>query len=77
MLKVLHILFAIIGLVIAAYSLIYQNFEFQNYLIFFLALTMVIMGLKEFKEERKIAGWTYMGVFLFMLFLSVQGFLLG
>ncbi|MCC5890419.1 MAG: YczI family protein [Alkalibacterium sp.] len=77
LLKVLHNIFSIIVLVIAAYSLIYQNFEFQHYMMFFLALTMLIMGLKEFKEERKLAGWTYIGVFIFVLLVSIQGFLLG
>ncbi|TVP89759.1 MAG: DUF3953 domain-containing protein [Alkalibacterium sp.] len=77
MLKVLHIIFSIFVLAIAAYSLIYQNFEFQNYMIVFLALMMLIVGLKEFKEERKLAGWTYIGVFIFVLLVSIQGFLLG
>lgn len=77
LLKVLHMIFSIFVLVIAAYSLIYQNFAFQNYMIFFLALTMLIAGLEEFKKNRKLAGWTHIGVFIFGLLASVQGFLLG
>ncbi|GAB2324035.1 hypothetical protein IRB23M11_16570 [Alkalibacterium sp. m-11] len=77
MLKFLHMIFSIFVLVIAAYSLIYQNFAFQNYMIFFLALTMLIAGLKEFKEERKLAGWTYIGIFIYGLLVSVQGYLLS
>ncbi|WP_423188350.1 DUF3953 domain-containing protein [Alkalibacterium sp. f15] len=74
MLKVLHIIFSIIVLFLAGFSLIFQNFEGLHFIMFFLALTMLIMGLKEFKENRKIAGWTYVVIFLF---LSIQGFLIN
>ncbi|OJF94653.1 hypothetical protein AX762_01955 [Alkalibacterium sp. 20] len=77
MLKVLHVIFSIIVLFLAAFSLIFQNFEFLHFMTFFLALTMLIMGLKEFKENRKIAGWTYVVIFLFGSFVSIQGGLLN
>ena len=46
-------------------------------MIFFLGLTMLVMGLQEFKKERKEYGWLLVVVFLFSLFVSIQGFLLS
>jgi len=41
-----------------------------------LGLMMLVMGLEEFQKERKTYGWLLVVVFLFSLFVSVQGFLL-
>ena len=46
-------------------------------MMFFLGLTMLVMGLQEFKKERKAYGWLLVVVFLFSLFVSIQGFLLS
>ncbi|WP_285292006.1 YczI family protein [Bacillus sp. ISL-18] len=45
-------------------------------MIFLLGLTMLIFGLEEFRKERKMYGWLMVVVFLFSLFVSIQGFLL-
>lgn len=77
LLKILHFVFSVIAISLAAYGLITKNFEFQHYMIFFLGLMMLIMGLQEFKKERKAYGWLFIIVFLFSLFVSIQGFLLS
>ena len=46
-------------------------------MIFFLGLTMLVMGLEEFQNERKVMGWFLIGAFLFLLYVSIEGFLLG
>lgn len=77
LLKILHFVFSVIAISLAAYGLITKNFEFQHYMIFFLGLMMLVMGLQEFKKERKAYGWLFIIVFLFSLFVSIQGFLLS
>ncbi|WP_335512725.1 YczI family protein [Neobacillus drentensis] len=46
-------------------------------MIFLLGLTMLIMGLEEFRKERKMYGWLMVVVFLFSLFVAIQGFILN
>lgn len=45
-------------------------------MIFFMGLAMLMWGLHEFQQNRKVYGWMFIGVFLFSLFVSIQGFLL-
>ncbi|WP_255250341.1 DUF3953 domain-containing protein [Lysinibacillus fusiformis] len=40
-------------------------------MILFLGVLLLILGLKEFQKERKINGWLYIGVFLFLVFVSI------
>ncbi|WP_257535775.1 hypothetical protein [Mesobacillus foraminis] len=35
------------------------------------------MGSEEFQRGKKANGWLFVGVFLFSLFVSIQGFLLS
>lgn len=63
-------------IIIAAYGLITKNFEYQSLMILLLGLMMLVMGVEEFQKERKTNGWLLVVVFLFSLFVSVQGFLL-
>ncbi|WP_188540792.1 DUF3953 domain-containing protein [Paenibacillus segetis] len=64
-------------IIIAAYGLITKNSEFQSLMILLLGLMMLVMGLEEFQKERKTYGWLLVVVFLFSIFVSVQGFLLN
>ncbi|MFF2176436.1 DUF3953 domain-containing protein [Lysinibacillus sp. NPDC058147] len=45
-------------------------------MIFFLGLFMLTLGIKEFQRKRKVYGWFLIGVFLFSIFVSIQGFVL-
>lgn len=73
---ILRILFSIITLALAGYGLITRNFEFQAYLILFLGLTMLVTGIQEFQQNRKLTGWLLIVVFAFSLFVSIQSFIL-
>ncbi|MGP4108893.1 DUF3953 domain-containing protein [Virgibacillus sp. L01] len=75
MLIILHIIFSVVAISFAAYGLITNNFEFQHYMIFFLGLLMLVMGIQEFKKERKVLGWLLVVVFLFLLFVSINSWL--
>ena len=46
-------------------------------MILFLGLTMLVSGIEEFKKERKVMGWFLIVVFLFSLYVSIEGFLLS
>ncbi|WP_234978402.1 YczI family protein [Bacillus tuaregi] len=45
-------------------------------MILFLGLTMLVIGIEEFRNERKVIGWFLIGVFLFSLYVAIEGFLL-
>ncbi|MFD2045738.1 DUF3953 domain-containing protein [Ornithinibacillus salinisoli] len=68
MLKIFRYIFSIITLLIAVHGLITSNFVFQHYMMFFLGLTMLVMGLEEFKNKRKVYGW-YLLLFLYFHYL--------
>ncbi|MGO4184988.1 DUF3953 domain-containing protein [Paenibacillus sp. TAF43_2] len=73
-----RIILAIIVFGLSCYSLTTKNFEMMPYLMFFLAIFMLVTGLAELQKDRK-SFWGYMSiiVFLFALFVSIQGFLLN
>lgn len=76
MLKILQIILSIIVISLAGYGLITDDFKFQPYMILLLGLTMLVMGLREFQKGQKGFGWLSIVVFIFLLFVSIQGFLL-
>ncbi|SET94037.1 Protein of unknown function [Salinibacillus kushneri] len=76
MLKILRYIFSIIAMVFAVYGLITSDFNFQPYMMFFLGLMLLVMGVEEFQKERKAYGWLLVVVFLFLLFVSIQTLLL-
>lgn len=77
MLKILKVIFSIIVLTLAGYSLITKNFELSSYMIFFLGALMLVTGLAELQKDRK-GFWGYMSIIasLFAFFVFIQGFLL-
>jgi hypothetical protein len=70
---ILRVIFAVIIASIAGYGLITGDFEFQSFMLFFLSLMMLVMGLEEFQKERKVMGWISIIAFLFVLFVALQG----
>ncbi|MDQ0273687.1 multisubunit Na+/H+ antiporter MnhE subunit [Cytobacillus purgationiresistens] len=77
MLKISHYVISIIVFIIAMYSLITKDFKYQSLMIFSLGLLMLVLGLKEFQQERKSIGWLSIITCIFILFVSIQGFLLS
>ncbi|WP_246569944.1 DUF3953 domain-containing protein [Lentibacillus saliphilus] len=76
MLKISRYGFAAIGLVFALFGLITKNIEFYPYVMLFLGLTILVMGLEEFQKGRKAYSLLFVVVFLLSLFVSIEGFLL-
>lgn len=77
MLNILQILFSVITVALAGYGLFTKDFQLQAYMILFLGLTMLILGLREFKRNKKMTGWMLIGVFAFSLFVAIQGFMVN
>jgi hypothetical protein len=77
LLKNLRYVLSAIALIFASYGLITKDFKFGDIMIFFLGLTMLVMGLEEFRKERKVMGWLLIAVFLFSLYVSIEGFVLS
>jgi Protein of unknown function (DUF3953) len=75
LLKFFHIILSITVISLAGYGLITGDFKFQPYMIFFLSLTMLVMGLREFQKGNKGYGWLGTVTFLFIFFVSIQTFL--
>ena len=76
MLKILQILFSIITVAFAGYGLFTRDFQFQAYMMLFLGLTMLVLGLQEVKRNKKVTGWMLIGVFAFSIFAAIQSFML-
>jgi uncharacterized membrane-anchored protein len=47
-------------------------FKFQTYMMFFLGLMMLVMGIDEFQKGRKGYGLISIVAFLFILFVFVS-----
>ncbi|MBU7594426.1 DUF3953 domain-containing protein [Metabacillus halosaccharovorans] len=43
-------------------------------MILLLGLLMLVMGFEEINKKKKTLGWLLIGVFIFSLFVSIQGF---
>lgn len=72
MLEITKIILSVTTIVLAAYGLITQNFEVQPLMSLSLGLLMLVMGLIEFKKERKTYGWIYIFTFLFSIITLIQ-----
>ncbi|TCN26515.1 DUF3953 domain-containing protein [Mesobacillus foraminis] len=77
MLKISRYALSVVVFLFGAYGLITQNFNLNDIMFFLLSLLMLIMGLEEFQRGKKANGWLFVAVFLFSLFVSIQGFLLS
>ncbi len=76
-LKILRLSLSIAAFGLAVYGLVTRNFEFNSIMIFLLGLTMLVMGIEEIQKGRKGLSLWLFGVFSFLLFVSIQGFLLN
>ena len=77
MLKIFQIIFSIITVALAGYGLFTKDFQFSAYMNLFLGLTMLVLGLQEFKRNKKFSGWLLIGVFAFSMIVVIQSFMLN
>ena len=64
-------------LALAGYGLFTEDFQFQAYMILFLSLTMLVLGIQQFKQSSKLVGGFLIGVFVFSMFVAIKGFMLN
>lgn len=76
LLMILRIVFSIIAGALAVYGLVTQNFEYQAYMMLFLGLMMLVMGIQEIQKDKKLMGCLLIAVFAFSLYVSIQSFIL-
>lgn len=76
LLKILQFVFSIIVVSFSAYGLITKNYQLNFLTTFFLGLVMLVWGIKEFQQERKVYGWLLIVLFLFSVYVSIQSFIL-
>lgn len=78
LLKIIKAIFSIIGIALAGYSQVTQNFKFVPFMMFSLGVTMLMAGLMELKRKPK-SFWGYMNIAtsLFVFFVSIQGLFLN
>ncbi|KUF35831.1 MULTISPECIES: DUF3953 domain-containing protein [Lysinibacillus] len=75
MLKILPIAFAIIAISLSTYGLITRDYQLNFLMIFFLGLSMLTLGIREFQSKRKAYGLFLIGVFFFSTYASIQSFI--
>lgn len=75
MLVILQLIFAAIGMILAIYGLLAQDFQFQHYMMLALGLMFLVMGIQAFKDAKKWNGWLFLVTALFTLFVAILGFI--
>ena len=71
LLTFLQIILSITVALLAGFALITKNFELQPYMILVMSFLMLVMGLRENQKERKGFGLFYIGIFIFLLIVSL------
>ncbi|WP_461178521.1 YczI family protein [Virgibacillus ainsalahensis] len=68
---------AIITGALAIYGLITGNTDVMPYMMFFMGVMVLVMGISEIKKERRRMGFISIIVSLFAFYGSMQDFLLN
>ncbi|MGH2317958.1 DUF3953 domain-containing protein [Planococcus sp. SE5232] len=76
MLTVLHILFGVLTFGLAIFSLITKNFEYRHFMLLSMSLMLLVMGIKEFRKEKKTTAYSLIFASVFALVVAIQGFVL-
>lgn len=76
MIYILRYVFGFAAMFIGIYGLFTSDFAYQSYMIFFLALMMLMTGIEELRSGKKKIGALSIAVFLFLLIVSLQDFFL-
>jgi hypothetical protein len=74
LLIVMRIILAIIVLVLSAYAMVTDNQELSPYMLFFLGLMMLVMGISEIQAKRKSYAIIAILASIFVLYVAVYTF---
>ncbi|WP_081791197.1 DUF3953 domain-containing protein [Lysinibacillus fusiformis] len=75
LLTILQIVFSILVVSFSTYGIITGDYRLNFLMILFLGVLLLILGLKEFQKERKVNGLLFIGVFLFLVIVSIYSIL--
>ena len=70
-LMILRVIFTIIAISFATYGLITSDFRFQNWMLFFFSLALLVTGVAELRKGHKIIGGLSIAAFVFILCVIV------
>ncbi|MGM1048873.1 Protein of unknown function [Paenibacillus uliginis N3/975] len=71
MLKILRIVFGLIASILAIYFLITDKAVVMPFMVFFLGVMFLVMGLSELQEKRKAFAYIIFLVSGFNIFISI------
>jgi len=72
MLKILRFLFAIITISFALYGMLSDDFRFAPLMLLFMGGAMLVMGIEEYKKNKKVLASCLVGACLFVFYTSVE-----
>jgi Protein of unknown function (DUF3953) len=74
MLKILRIILSVIVMALAGYSLFTKNFEFMSYMMFFVGVLMLVIGVAELQAKRKTNAISSILAAAFLIFVAIYTF---
>lgn len=77
MLTIFQFLFSIITIALAGYGLLTNDSQFNVYTSLFAGLTLLVLGLQEFKSDKKFSGWFLISLFAFLMLIVSKSFMLN
>ena len=76
-LRKLRIYFSVVVVALSVYILLTKDFHLMTYNMFLLSVFLLIMGIYELKNERKLYGYMNVAASLFGFFVSFQAYILN
>ncbi|WP_164215796.1 DUF3953 domain-containing protein [Virgibacillus sp. YIM 98842] len=77
MLKQARTVLAMIVIVLSLFSLLTNNMNVFPFTLLAVSLLMLVIGIMAFQEKKTWLGVASLLVFLFLLFVVIQGFIIG
>ena len=74
MLPTLHFTFIILTICLSVYGFVTLTSSIQWLVMMSLSMLILVFGLEELKEERKVHGWIAIAVFIFIFVFGVVGY---
>lgn len=77
MVNIIRIISAIITGALAIYGLATESIDVTPYMMFFMGIMILTIGISEIQRERKRMGFISIIVSIFVFYVSMQDFLLN
>jgi|GEM_PF-2307328 len=74
MLMILRIIFSVIAIIFAILAIESKNIDYAMYMLLALGLTMLMTGIQEINQNKKLIGWLLILIFPLNLFVFIQHF---